>query len=87
MVSSEVTGRPPPPRPADREGPKRKKAALEFLLASDSVKTNPYLKAFAELPLVKALQEDPRYDGLRRFANIKKEVTEVGSRCSELTRI
>ena len=55
----------------------KKKAALDFLLAGNSVKTNPYLAAFAKTPLVRALQEDSTYDSLRKFANIKKEVTEV----------
>lgn len=67
---------PTPPPPDRRE--RRPKAALDYLLAGSSVKTNPYLAAFAKSAFVRALQEDSSYESLRKFANIKKEVTEVG---------
>lgn len=67
---------PTPPPPDRRE--RRPKAALDYLLAGSSVKTNPYLAAFAKSAFVKALQEDSSYESLRKFAHIKKEVTEVG---------
>jgi hypothetical protein len=64
----------------------RPKAALDYLLASSSVKTNPYLAAFVRTPFVQALQDDPSYDSLRKFANMKKEVTEASAALVQIRR-
>ena len=65
---------------------RRPYAALDFLLASTSVQTNPYIAAFAKTPFVRALQEDSRYDNLRKFTNIKKEVTEASAAIAQIRR-
>lgn len=67
-------------------GNRRPYAALDFLLASTSVQTNPYIAAFAKTPFVRALQEDSRYDNLRKFTNIKKEVTEASAAIAQIRR-
>ena len=57
----------------------RPKQALDYLLQSDSVRTNPYLRRFVEEEeeLVSEFQHNPAFDRWRRKASFKKELTEA----------
>ena len=59
--------------------PARPKQALDYLLQSDSVRTNPYLRRFVEEEdeLVSEFQHNPAFDRWRRKASFKKELTEA----------
>ena len=72
-------GCPPPPLPPPPPPRARPKAALDFLLDGNSVKTNAYLKAFAASPIVHHLQSDPNFDGMRKNRSLKKEVAEASA--------